>query len=321
MDSVAAHLRAHGWATIDVDSTLAQRYERLVGHANWLFDQPSEAKALVDIRLSIGHRGWVPPDEVGDYADEGPRRYEAFDIGRTPDVGDTEPQHPLHGLNVWPEGVHGEAMQVDAEATFSALSAVAVALGDAICDNLNVPREELRQLRSEPVSQLRLIRYFDAPPQASERDGGAAMGAHTDYEFFTFLFQTTPGAQILDPDGAWADALHQGVITVIAGDMLEVFSNGAYISAMHRAAAHVDPGRVSIPFFAGADYDATVNPVVAGSRSDGIHFGEHLMSQLQRDFPYLRNGEDTVQEQAESQRSVFEERAALRLHHRDTQSL
>jgi len=195
---------------------------------------------------------------------------------------------------------------------FSTLATLASSLGAAVCADLDVEPDEFHQLRREPVSQLRLIRYFDAPVKRSTDNTSAAMGAHTDYEFFTFLFQSAPGTEVLGRDGNWTSPPHEGVLTVLAGDMLEVFSNGAYVSTLHRVTSSVEPGRVSIPYFAGADFNATVKPVVDGPRSEGIHFGNHLMSQLRRDFPYLRVDRDLPARPNLPARSVFEERALRR---------
>ncbi len=313
MSSIAEALRVNGWASVTIDDGLAHAYKRVVSDANWFFDQPQAIKQAVDIRTGSGHRGWVPSTEAGAYADEGERRYEAFDIGRPPTVDDRT-DHPLRGPNQWVDSDEGEAMRLNAEALFDALTELALELGDAICDDLGVERRTLRSLRHEPVSQLRLIHYFDG-----EEDDGAtvAMGAHTDYEFFTFLFQSSPGTQVLDDSGEWIDLEHEACVAILVGDMLEVFSNGRYRSRMHRAATEVQPNRVSIPYFAGADFSAVVAPVVApvdGDDKTPVEFGTHLMTQLRRDFPYLRGTvEDAEIDLRGAPLSTFEQAAIDRV--------
>lgn len=286
--SVTHSLQTQGWVSLELDTALLEAYQRLVGHARWFFAQPADVKRRLDIRSSVGHRGWVPPDEVGDYEDEGSRRYEALDIGRPP-AEDDRSEHRLRGPNVWPRSPRGQDLRIEAETLFDVLSRMAEDLGDIICDDLGIDPSTLRSLRREPVSQLRLIGYFDSPDVTPEAAAKPAMGAHTDYEFFTFLFQSAPGVQYLDGEHTWADAPHGPVLNVFVGDMLEVFSNGRYRSAMHRASPDVSSDRVSIPFFAGADFSALVRPAIPGDRTEGVRFGEHLMSQLYRDFPYLRH--------------------------------
>ena len=177
-DDIMRDLSERGWATIPLDRVTNDAYTRLVEHANWFFDEPEERKRELDIASSTGHRGWVSPDQAGDYQDEGPRRYEAFDIGRSAQHDDGV-EHPLRGQNRWPEGEQGASMQTDAESMFRYLSQLSERIGDAICADLGVSADRLRQLRTEPVSQLRLIRYFDVEEAASNREDRAAMGAHT----------------------------------------------------------------------------------------------------------------------------------------------
>ena len=315
-DDIMRDLSERGWATIPLDRVTNDAYTRLVEHANWFFDEPEERKRELDIASSTGHRGWVSPDQAGDYQDEGPRRYEAFDIGRSAQHDDGV-EHPLRGQNRWPEGEQGASMQTDAESMFRYLSQLSERIGDAICADLGVSADRLRQLRTEPVSQLRLIRYFDVEDAASNREDRAAMGAHTDYEFFTILFQNEPGTQVLDEHGNWIDVPHRGVATLLAGDMLTVFSGGRYQSVLHRACPGVTAGRISIPYFAGADYSALVRDAVEDS-GETVCFGNHLLTQLRRDFPYLRDADDefVIDLTGRGRRSAFETRALSRLRER-----
>lgn len=306
-------LRERGWATISLDHVTNDAYLRLVDHANWFFDEPVERKRMLDIASSAGHRGWVSPEQAGDYDDEGPRRYEAFDIGRAAQADDRV-EHALRGRNRWPDGDQGSSMQADAESMFRYLARLCEQIGDAICADLGVSADRLRQLRTEPVSQLRLIRYFEADEIGDEPGDRAAMGAHTDYEFFTVLFQTAPGTQVLDEHGNWIDVPHEGVATLLVGDMLTVFSGGRYQSVLHRAGPGVRAGRVSIPYFAGADYSALVRNAVDDA-GETVCFGTHLLTQLRRDFPYLRDADEefVIDLTGRGRRSAFETRAMSRV--------
>ncbi len=308
-EDMLRNLRERGWASLPLDRVTHAAYMRLVGHGHRFFDQPDEHKRELDITLSEGHRGWVSPDQAGDYDDEGPRRYEAFDIGRNAEPDD-KVEHALRGHNQWPAGRDGERLRADAEAMFAYLGELSAGIGDAICADLGVDAASMRRLRTEPVSQLRLIRYFEVADAPIEYRDRAAMGAHTDYEFFTILFQDAPGTQVLDDDGTWIDVPHEGVVTVLVGDMLSVFSGGRYQSVLHRAGSTVKAGRMSIPFFAGADYSALVTNAVE-SDGESICFGTHLLTQLRRDFPYLREADDdfVIDLTSGARTSEFESRA------------
>ena len=61
------------------------------------------------------------------------------------------------------------------------------------------------------------------------------IGAHTDYECLTILHATAPGLQVINGAGQWVAAPPiPGAFVVNIGDLLEVWSNGVFISTSHR---------------------------------------------------------------------------------------
>lgn len=80
-----------------------------------------------------------------------------------------------------------------------------------------------------------------------------------------------------------------GALVLLAGDMLETVTGGVVQSCLHRV-PDIDGTRFSIPFFAGADYSAVVSPAIGDiANQPAVAFGPHLLRQLLRDFPYLRD--------------------------------
>ncbi len=73
-------------------------------------------------------------------------------------------------------------------------------------------------------------------------------------------------------------------LLLIAGDVMEILSGGEIRSLNHRVVANGDE-RYSFPFF------MNLNPGTQLTRVGETDFdiGNHLISQLTRDFPYLRN--------------------------------
>ncbi len=281
---VLEQLESQGWARLKASPGIYRSLQELVSVADSFFERPLSEKLKFDIRGSVGHRGYVPTTERGYYTDEGERRYEAFDIGRKPLPTDLA-MHPLRGPNVWPPI---PSFAEVAERHFAAMQRLVSRIGCAICEYLEVPVDEFERLRTEPITQLRLIRYL-APEVVDVRDHlKPAMGAHTDYEFFTLLFETEPGIQVLDRSGRWIEpSLGPDSVIMLCGDVLEVFSGGRFVSTLHRTSGNVAAGRMSIPFFCGADFDAKICPR-AGEGRPPLLFGDHMMRQLRRDFPYLR---------------------------------
>jgi isopenicillin N synthase-like dioxygenase len=173
------------------------------------------------------------------------------------------------------------------------LQGFAMALGE--------PADCFDSLVTKAPSQLRLIHYpFDA--SAQDRPG---IGAHSDYEVFTLLKPTKPGLEVLNGAGEWIDAppMEDAFIVNIA-DMMEIWSNGAFVATTHRV-RKVAEERYSFPLFFNVDYDVLVEPLEQFVRADGtnklpLRAGEHLYAQSVQTFVYLQRrlaaGEITMPE-------------------------
>jgi isopenicillin N synthase-like dioxygenase len=75
------------------------------------------------------------------------------------------------------------------------------------------------------------------------------------------------------------------------GDLLEIFSNGRFVSTSHRVLP-VSVERYSFPLFFCVDYQTRVEPLPELSK-DGAHYpalvaGEHLLAQTMQSFRYLK---------------------------------
>lgn len=261
--------------------------------AHEFFARPLDEKLRVDIRGSRNHRGYVPQSERGDYDDEGGiRRYEAFDVGRDLNVDHpmVAANTPLLGPNEWPEI---DRFAEVTRRTYEQFDYLTRRLLDMVRRGLDLPRGTFAQYRSQPLSQMRYLNYLERPANAGAH---VAMGAHTDYEFITVISESSEVAgslEVQDQSGQWvAIEIPVGAVVVLAGDLLETVTNGRIRSTYHRVADLAGP-RLAMPFFAGADYSAVVRP--APNLVDPlvepyaeVYAGAHLLKQLQRDFPYLR---------------------------------
>jgi isopenicillin N synthase-like dioxygenase len=129
-------------------------------------------------------------------------------------------------------------------------------------------------------------------------------GAHTDYQTLTILLQDPHdnmngygGLQVL-VNGTWIDVVQpKGMnpntvsLVVNCGDLTKVWSNGVYLSNLHRVTNPTSKegkeySRISIPFFTGPFDDTFVEPVqscvesVGEKRYNGVGAKEHLMRKL-----------------------------------------
>ncbi len=284
MENGFLYIRNHNISKALIDAVYEQ--------ASYFFSSELIEKNRYYIGNTVNHRGYVPVTEKGNYADEhGPRLYEAFDMGI--DLPADDPDYirgnPLLGPNVWPDQ---PGFKYILTRYFNEVNQIAQTMCQAFELVLDLPRGFFRNHMRKPVSQLRLLHYLKNTQVPA--DDNVHMGAHTDYECFTILNSRTPNLQVLDKTSTWINAPPiDNTFYFNIGDMLEAWSGGLLVATPHRVYNTGDE-RFSIPFFAATDYETVVAPVDCPRyRNKQKHYepivaGEHLISQLLRDFPYLR---------------------------------
>lgn len=252
------------------------------------FALPLEEKMRVYISNSRNHRGYVPEGEEV-FATQSKDKKEAFDLGL--DLPADDPDYlagnPLLGPNQWP-ALPGfkEAVGAYYDAVFNLgrtlMHGFALSIGERA--------DFFDRFITKPPSQLRLIHYpFDAA--AVDTMG---IGAHTDYECFTLLRTTAPGLEVMNGNGTWIDAPPlPGAYVVNIGDMMEIWTNGAFVATSHRV-RKVQEERYSFPLFFAVDYQTEVKPLdrFVGSTAparQSLSAGEHLYAQTVQSFGYLKD--------------------------------
>jgi isopenicillin N synthase-like dioxygenase len=135
-------------------------------------------------------------------------------------------------------------------------------------------------------------------PFNPDAEDGHGIGAHTDYECFTLLKPTAPGLEVLNGAGEWIDVLPvDGTFVVNIGDMLELWTDGAFVATSHRVRKVVEE-RYSFPLFFNVDYHTEVKPLPqfatdGATTRPALRAGEHLFAQTAQTFAYLRNRIDS----------------------------
>lgn len=282
---------ANGFLYLRNHSVDPSLIEAVYEHAGHFFSGNNSSKQRYYIGNSPNHRGYVPVSEKGDYADEGTRRYEAFDMGLDLDRGDPDflSGNPLLGPNVWPDQ---PGFKYVLNQYYNEMARISRLMFRAFEMVLDLEPGFFAARTQKPISQLRLLHYLEN--QTSNNDRSVNMGAHTDYECFTILHSRTPSLQILDASSRWIDAPPvDNTFYFNIGDMLENWSGGLFVATAHRVVNH-GMERFSLPYFAATDYNTPVYTIDCRKYRDRqrvyspLIAGEHLLSQLLRDFPYLR---------------------------------
>jgi len=263
-------------------------FDRMLAATKDFFALPLEEKMRSYIGLSRCHRGYVPVGEEG--VETGtPDVKEAFDtaLDLPADDPDYLAGNPMLGPNTWPD-LPGFADAVSGyyravlEVGHQLLWAFAVALGE--------DPDVFSKHATKTPSQLRLVHY----PYNADAQDALGIGAHTDYECFTLLKPTAPGLEVLNGAGQWIDVPPiPGTYVVNIGDMLELWTNGAFVATSHRVRKVVEE-RYSFPLFFNVDYHTEVKPLPqfasrGGKSRPTLRAGEHLFAQTAQTFAYLRN--------------------------------
>ncbi len=259
----------------------------LINQAKSFYAQPLTEKMQNYIGNSIAHRGYVPEGEEI-YDPDIKDKKEAFDIGLDLALDDDEvlAGTPMHGPNVWP---NLESFKEEVSYYYAEVMALGRILFHAFALALDLPEDYFDTFLKKPTSQLRLIHY---PYDPACKDG-RGIGAHTDYECFTILFSTAPGLEVMNAKGEWIDAPPiKDAFIVNIGDMLEIWTGGAFVATTHRV-RKVSEERYAFPLFIACDYHTKVAPL-APLASDqvcqqypAIDAGAHLYAQTAQTFNYL----------------------------------
>ncbi len=289
---IGAAAREVGFLYISGSGIDEALFDRMLAAAKQFFALPVEEKMRSYIGMSRCHRGYVPVGEEGvEYGT--PDLKEAFDtaLDLPADDPDYLAGNPMLGPNTWPDlpgfaDAVSDYYEAILEVGHRLLWAFAVALGED-------PDVFSRHATKTP-SQLRLVHY----PYNPDAEDALGIGAHTDYECFTLLKPTAPGLEVLNGAGQWIDVPPvDGTFVVNIGDMLELWTNGAFVATSHRVRKVVEE-RYSFPLFFNVDYHTEVKPLPqfasdGGTSRPALRAGEHLFAQTAQTFAYLRNRIDS----------------------------
>lgn len=255
----------------------------ILGEAQRFFALPDATKAALAVNAS--GRGYEP------------LAAQALDLESPPDLkeswlggADFAATHPYvlaglpnYGANQWPEEGQLPGFRAACEAYRKQVQTLSETLMAIFACAAGLPEDHFAPLFTDPMATLRLLHY---PPQAGKVVANQiGCGAHTDWGSFTILLQDeTGGLEVESADGEWllADPM-PGAFVVNLGDMMPVWTNGAYHSNSHRVRNRSpERHRYSVPFFQDLNYYSRIEALPAfrtpgaearfAPRSAGEHF-------------------------------------------------
>jgi len=278
------YIKNHGVPQAKIDAVVAQ--------SKLLFDRPLDTKMKLDIHKSANFKGYTAllgentdPENRGDL-------HEGFDFGwedlATPYDG------PMGGENVWPDTSEMPDFKPTLLQYYHALITLGKYLFRLFALALDLPEDFFEDKITRPAAIMRLLHY---PPQTGPVDERViGIGAHTDYECFTILWQDdVPALQVLNTDGHWIDATPiPGTFVLNLGDQFARWTNDVFKSTRHRATNRTGVRRFSSPLFFGCDYDVKLEALpscVSAERPakyQVVTAGEYVKSRLEATYAHSK---------------------------------
>jgi isopenicillin N synthase-like dioxygenase len=189
------------------------------------------------------------------------RVFEQYRMERDFDPADPDLKtgSPFCQLNRWPAEIPG--FGEDALAYFKALQGVSRELLRAMALGLGLAEDRFDPFVVKPVSQMSMLYYPPLPEGVGNEIKN--ISAHTDDGPVTILTQgEVPGLEVKTRAGDWIAAPPvPGALTCNLGNMMMWWSNGRYVSTLHRVRNTSRGERFTVPFFFNMNEDAVVEPL------------------------------------------------------------
>ncbi|KIM42980.1 hypothetical protein M413DRAFT_443797 [Hebeloma cylindrosporum] len=290
------YIQSHGIPDEIIDNT--------INGAKEFFALPERAKMELDIRKTPNYKGYTAL--LGENTDSTGRGdlHEGFDIGwedvevdsATVIDGSSLPRDgAMVGQNVWPADLPG--FKEKTLEYYHKVVRVGQLLFPLFALALDLPEDFFADKTTRPAAIMRLLHYPPQSPTSSETDPEGqqiGIGAHTDYECFTILWQDRAGGlQVQNTAGKWVDAVPiPGTFVVNLGDQFARWTNDIFKSTMHRVINRSGHERYSIPLFFGTDYDVLLEPIPtfvtpeSPSKYEVITAGEYVKSRLDATYAH-----------------------------------
>ncbi|KAJ1303102.1 hypothetical protein OPQ81_011303 [Rhizoctonia solani] len=213
------------------------------------FALSSEEKMKVDYHKTPNTRGYYPV--IGNRY-----RHECFEVGLEVDASsNNSPNVP----NLWPSEDVVSGLREAALKYYQEVVELGHKLWPTFALALNLPENYFDDKLQTTGPRLRLLHYLQQSV-VDEKNPGPGIGAHSEYVFFTILWQDqNPALQVKNTSGQWINAPPiPGTFIVNIGDQLSRWTNGIFKSTVHRVFNNSGAERYSMPLFFGLDSNVKI---------------------------------------------------------------
>ncbi|MDF2115498.1 2-oxoglutarate and iron-dependent oxygenase domain-containing protein [Roseiarcaceae bacterium H3SJ34-1] len=247
---------------------------------------PMDKKMEVSLKLNNHAQGYLNGMTKGNDKTINENLQEAFQIRRPlpPDDPGILAGKPLHGVIPWPPAMPD--LKPRMMAYYDKIDALGYEMLDLFELSLDFEPGTLKASFKKDMNSLRLLHY----PTQRPDEPGIHLGAraHTDTNAFTILAQDSNGGlEVRNRDGEFvAVPPIAGSLVVNVGEVLKVWTDGVYSSAVHRVINRSGNERYSIPFFMYPSYDALIQPLIKNPDPSNIA-PEDLPTSFPRDKPFI----------------------------------
>ncbi|MDR3493532.1 MAG: 2-oxoglutarate and iron-dependent oxygenase domain-containing protein [Ancalomicrobiaceae bacterium] len=279
------YIANHGVPQSLIDDAFAQ---------NKAFFEQSREERLQSAATLEHWRGYVPSKLEGEGGGVGGSiETFRFMLDLPWDDPDVKMGKPLHMPNRYADHLPGFT-QV-AKAYIAAMLELGADLRRAFALGLGLAEEWFDPFYNRPLFQQSFLHYRPAKSRREE-DMEIGAGEHRDSGAFTILMQDdTGGLEVGHLAHQWVAAPPiKGTYVINIGDMMMRWTNGRFVSTLHRVVNRAAKPRYSMPFFANPDFDAIIAPIPSliepGTRAayEPLHFGSFMENFYNQGMAYLR---------------------------------
>lgn len=266
------YLRNHG-----VHANLISSYMEV---SRKFFEQPVELKQKYAIGSDIKY-GWVGFDQ------------QALNPERPADLKEMFSYSPFLDLTVWPGEEKFEKLTKE---MYRECTLLAGKFFNVLSYSLDLPADVMRNAHKSigkegNTSAIRTLYYPPIKQDYHIKQDQIRLGEHDDYGTITFLFQDcTGGLDMMVPGGEFVSATPiAGSILVIVGSLLERWTAGLFIAAIHRVLIPEEEikmrkCRQSVVFFVEPDDDVIIKCLDGSNKYEPVRTIDYLNYRRTRDF-------------------------------------